>query len=619
MIPLLLALLAPAFAAPGLNIPGGEVTLPWNDFQALYQKGLAPEKPPEKAPLDYTLDRAAYSGRLVGKGDDAYGLFRLTIRGNVHKDKGWATIPLLSTNAALRTARVDGKDAAIFLRDGFYTLITDKSGAFTAELEFSASLFTADGETGLSLPMVPTGATEVTFTVEGEEAVDFEIAGAKGQTALSNGKTRSVTAAVMSWGSLAISWKRALPAESVEAAKLARVYAETNVLIGVSEGVMQGTARVNYTVLHKGIDTLRVQLPRDVTVLDVQGAGIREWTQGRVESLKQAPPANDVITVKLNYEALGAYLLSIDYERPLTGNASLPMPKVLDVAREKTWIGVDARSALELVSGEATGAVPVDVRELPASLVGQTDYPVLLAWKARGGDVSIPLEVKSHPDVDMLVTLVDTAVADTLVTPDGRRMTRVRYGVRNNRRQFLRLALPEGAEVWSASVAGRGVKVAAGEGGGVLIPLVRSDASGGALTGFLVEVIYVENGAPLADGRGELRVDLPRADAPTSQLQWTVYFPQDAKVQKKDHEGTVRQVPYFSSAPQLPSDATVSAQAQGNVQRAAAKQDIAGALGQGVEPVRVELPLAGQVHTYEKMLVLDEPLWVSFGYVRRER
>ena len=163
------------------------------------------------------------------------------------------------------------------------------------------------------------------------------------------------------------------------------------------------------------------------------------------------------------------------------------------------------------------------------------------------------------------------------------------------------------------------VKVAAGEGGGVLVPLVRSDASGGALTGFLVELIYVENGAPLADGRGELRVDLPRADAPTSQLQWTVYFPDDAKVQKKHHEGTVRQVPHFSSAPQLPSDATVSAQAQGNVQRAAQNQGAAGALGQGVEPVRVELPLSGQTHTYEKMLVLEEPLWVSFEYVRRER
>lgn len=614
---MILLLLTAAFAAP-FSSPGGKVELPWNDFQSLYQKGLAPETPPEKAPRDVTIDRATYNGRLVGTGDDAYAVFKLSLKGAVHKEKGWVTVPLLSTGAALRSAKIDGKEAAIFLQDGFYTLVTNKPGTFAAELEFSVSLFSADGETGLSLPMVPSGATEVGFTVDNDEALDFVIAGARGQTATTSGRARTVTAAVPSLGALAVSWQRAIPEGEKEAAKAARVYAETNVLVGVSEGITQATARVAYTVLHTGVDTLRVELPGDVTVLDVTGPGIRDWTLVPGPGEQPGSAAVNVINVKLNYAALGSYALAIEYERALAGATSLPMPRVLDVTREKTWIGVDARSAVELVAGEAKGATPVDVRELPASLVGQTDYPVLLAWKARGGVVSIPLEVKSHPDVDMLVTLVDSAVADTLVTADGRRMTRVRYGVRNNRRQFLRLALPKDAEVWSASVAGRGVKVAAGE-GGVLVPLVRSDAAGGAMTGFLVEVIYVESGAPLADGRGELRVDLPRVDAPTSQLQWSVHFPEDATIAQKSFEGTVRNVEYFSRAPELPSDAVVNAQVQGHVRRSVQSQDEAGALGQGVEPVRVELPLSGQINTFEKMLVLDEELWVSFDYRRRER
>ncbi|MFN7144457.1 MAG: hypothetical protein ACK4YP_11815, partial [Myxococcota bacterium] len=330
---MILLLLATALAAPTLNSPGGQVTLPWNDFQSLYQKGLAPETPPEKAPRAYTLDRAWYTGGLVGEGDDAYAVFRVTLKGAVHKDKGWTTIPLLSTNVALRSAKIDGKDAAIYLDNGHYTLVTNRPGAFTADLEFSVSLFSADGSSGLSFPLVPTGATEVSFTVNAEDALDFEIAGARGKTEVSNGRARTVTAAIMSWGSLAISWQREIPEQEQEAAKAARVYAETNVLVGVSEGVMQGTARVAYTVLHKGVDTLRVQLPADVTVLDVQGPGLRDWTQA----------ADGTITAKLNYEALGSYLLSIDYERALAGSTNVPMPKVLDVTREKTWIGVDAR------------------------------------------------------------------------------------------------------------------------------------------------------------------------------------------------------------------------------------------------------------------------------------
>ena len=197
-------------------------------------------------------------------------------------------------------------------------------------------------------------------------------------------------------------------------------------------------------------------------------------------------------------------------------------------------------------------------------------------------------------------------------------MTRVRYGVRNNRRQFLRLNLPDGAEVWSASVAGRGVKVAAGE-GGVLVPLVRSDAAGGAMSGFLVEVIYVEAGAPLAVGKGTLVVDLPRVDAPTTQLQWTVWFPDDARILPRSQEGSVRRVEGFSAPPQLPNDAVVSDAVQRSVGRAVMSQEDSGALGAGVEPVRVELPLAGQIQTFEKMLVLDERLWAGFDYVRRAR
>ena len=37
-------------------------------------------------------------------------------------------------------------------------------------------------------------------------------------------------------------------------------------------------------------------------------------------------------------------------------------------------------------------------------------------------------------------------------------------------------------------------------------------------------------------------------------------------------------------------------------------------MGQGVEPVDVQLPLAGKAIYFEKMLALDEDLWASFDY-----
>ena len=46
----------------------------------------------------------------------------------------------------------------------------------------------------------------------------------------------------------------------------------------------------------------------------------------------------------------------------------------------------------------------------------------------------------------------------------------------------------------------------------------------------------------------------------------------------------------------------------------ASRQATAGALGHGAEPVPVSLPLDGQQLFFEKLLALDEPLWVSFDY-----
>ena len=116
---------------------------------------------------------------------------------------------------------------------------------------------------------------------------------------------------------------------------------------------------------------------------------------------------------------------------------------------------------------------------------------------------------------------------------------------------------------------------------------------------------------------GTEKITLPTVNAPTSQLQWTVYFPQDAKISKHSFEGSIRHVEWYSTSPQLPPNATVTESDRRAVQRAA--EGMAGTMGQGVEPVDVQLPLAGQALYFEKMLALDEELWASFDYTLKEK
>jgi hypothetical protein len=392
------------------------------------------------------------------------------------------------------------------------------------------------------------------------------------------------------------------------AAEAARVYAEHQVLIGVSEGLLHCNSVVNYSILHSGIEKLDVDLPDDVAILDVKGNGIQDW---------KATVANgrSAVHVDLNYEAKGSYSLFLEYERAIpegTSTVAVPDLHVSGVERVKGWIGIDARSNLEISAGKVDDVTPVDVRELPTAILGQTDWPILLAYKYRKESFKLPLEIRQHKDVDMLVIIADEVRATTVMTPDGRRMTEVVYDIRNNRAQFLRLKMPEGAQPWSTFVGGRAVKPARADDGRILIPLARSQTAGGELARFSVEMVYVEDGTkPGSGGRGEFSAALPQADVPATLCDWTIYLPNGAHIVTSSIESSLRKVDVFTT---LYTDNYAAPEANAMVAQQAEQQFEGEAMAAGVQPVKVTLPVNGVPVYFEKLLVLDELLTARFSY-----
>jgi hypothetical protein len=296
----------------------------------------------------------------------------------------------------------------------------------------------------------------------------------------------------------------------------------------------------------------------------------------------------------------------------------VPVVVPLGVERAKGFVGIQSLGNLELTPGAIQNAAAVDVRTLPSDITGTSGVPVLLGFKYLGGTASIPLTVAEHEEIDVLVTLVDQANATTAFTRDGRRLTNVRYQVRNNRRQFLRLHLPTGAELWSSSVAGRAVQPAKSAEGDVLVPLVRSSAAGGALAAFEVQVVYVEGGTPPTGKQGRFEAELPTVDVPSTWVGWTVLAPKKSKIEKKIDDGSLRRVEYLSPPPpasqvyaQPQYDAAVSQQANAMI--------ASGGMGDGAAPVEVTLPTDGVPVYFEKLLALDERLWVGFDWKTNEK
>jgi hypothetical protein len=595
--------LAVSLASPVAHAQEPErVIMKLDEFLKLYEKNRAEET---QAPIDFAISSARYQGEVQLRDGEPYAaVFTARLRIDVLRSKGFVKVPVLPATVALESAKIGAVEADVVIENGFYTLVTAQRGALILDLTFGVGITSAEGASGLSFQLVPAGATTAQLSVPAREDLDFTVTSAKLQSDKVVGDKRVVEATLPSTGSLAIQWQREIPKAAQQAA---RVFAEVHTLVGLGDGLMRATTTVQYTILFAGVERLQLKVPKGMQMLDVVGNGVRDWKLDETGTLN----------VTLNYAAKGVYPLRFEMERvigPQATDLDAPIAVPVGVDRTKGFVGVESRGNLEIKAGTVANATPVDVRALPAAILGITSQPVLLGFKYLGGDVDIPLTAAQHEDVDVLVTLLDETRARTMWTPEGRRLTSVKYRIRNNRRQFLRLALPKGAELWSASVGGRAVQPAKASDARVMVPLVRSQAAGGELAAFEVEIVYVEAGAaPNSRGRGEFKAELPRPDAPSTYVAWTVYAPNEAKVRRLTVDGTLRKVRYLSN-PIPAEDMNYVQAANPEVAQQANQQANVGSLGDGAVPVQVSLPLQGREINFERLLALDEALEVHFKY-----
>ncbi len=595
--------LAVSLASPVAHAQEPErVIMKLDEFLKLYEKNRAEET---QAPIDFAISSARYQGEVQLRDGEPYAaVFTARLRIDVLRSKGFVKVPVLPATVALESAKIGAVEADVVIENGFYTLVTAQRGALILDLTFGVGITSAEGASGLSFQLVPAGATTAQLSVPAREDLDFTVTSAKLQSDKVVGDKRVVEATLPSTGSLAIQWQREIPKAAQQAA---RVFAEVHTLVGLGDGLMRATTTVQYTILFAGVERLQLKVPKGMQMLDVVGNGVRDWKLDETGALN----------VTLNYAAKGVYPLRFEMERvigPQATDLDAPIAVPVGVDRTKGFVGVESRGNLEIKAGTVANATPVDVRALPAAILGITSQPVLLGFKYLGGDVDIPLTAAQHEDVDVLVTLLDETRARTMWTPEGRRLTSVKYRIRNNRRQFLRLALPKGAELWSASVGGRAVQPAKASDARVMVPLVRSQAAGGELAAFEVEIVYVEAGAaPNSRGRGEFKAELPRPDAPSTYVAWTVYAPNEAKVRRLTVDGTLRKVRYLSN-PIPAEDMNYVQAANPEVAQQANQQANVGSLGDGAVPVQVSLPLQGREINFERLLALDEALEVHFKY-----
>jgi hypothetical protein len=592
----------------GLN--KSTVELPWTDFKALMEWSLKKrpdlEPPP---PADYVVTSCQYKGAL---GADA-SVFTLTVKLNVLRKGGWKRIPILPATVAITSSKLPaGAYLSATPGNASYELLTDKSGEMEVVIDFSVQANKSAGISTVSFNHSLPTSSVVDLTVDDAQA-DVKVANSQSLTSkVADGKTL-VLAAVPSGGNMNISWQRALPKQAAAPTKL---YAETRTLVGVAEGVLVCQESIDLNILHTPVREVKLAAPPGASVLEVSGSNVQDWRADK----------DGTITVVLRGEALGTLSLRVSYESPFAsaaasqaadGKVQVPVIRAPGVEREKGFVGVIALANVEIKAGDIAGATVVDVKELPAEISAMTKQPVLLGFRYVADKFAIPLAIKKHSEVDVLITIVDSALYTTMQLDDGRRMTRAIYTVRNNRNQFLRVGLPQDAAVWSVAVSGNTVSPAQDEKKNLLIPLVRSSATAQELTSFPVELVYVETPPKALPAAGKLHVGFPTmgGDTPVMHVMVNYYAPAEGKYgtpggvfspARSGFSGTLRVVANFATMVtdrDVVAKLDVQQQAQGMQKQFEGKMEQE-AKDKGVTPIRVRLPLDGQLFKLEKILAL---------------
>ncbi|MCX5654520.1 MAG: hypothetical protein NTY65_07735 [Planctomycetota bacterium] len=592
------------------NMGQAKVRIPWQEFKALLQWSIEQkQKNVAPPPTDWAITAAEYAGDLTKDG----ATFTATFKVNVLKEKDWKVIPILPATVAVQDVTLPA-NAYLRLNDDtrVYEVLTTGTGAMEFKVKFAVAVTEQAGTLAMGFDRAASSTCVLDLKVA-QTGVDIAVQGAQAVVKKEEGGATRVVAALSAQQVVRLSWERAIP----EAEKVPpKLYAETQTLVAVGDGIIICREKINFNILHTGVRVLKLKVPDGASILEVKGDRVRDWRVVQNE-----------LTVAMSNEVIGNYVLNVTYEKPTAaaaaGTAGLPVLRTVDVVREKGHIGVVALANVELSAPKLDGATAIDVRELPPEMLAMTAQPILLAFRYVTEKFDIPLAIKKHEDVSVLVTLVDSGVITTMQTMDGRRITKVVYNVRNNRQQFLRLAMPEGVDIWSASVSGKSIRPAKDEQNRILIPLVRSEGASSGLASFPVEIVYVEktaDAAKKAEPAGTLHIQLPRASEPITHLMVNVYLPCEGKYTRPWSsepwiEGPLTAVKEFRQLMGGPGQPPVDAQAAVSAIHAAAqaKADATTAAA-GATPIRVNLPIDGQLFRLEKILVLDEPLFVDVHY-----
>lgn len=498
----------------------GNVTLTLDEFNRLNELANKPPKKADTPPLPYSLKNAEL--KLTAGANSLSGTMQ--VRGEVLK-KGVVAVPLMR-GLTIFNARQEGKDLPLQLEGGVENAVLSGPSDFSLLMDIGEPLSLEAGRASVTLPAPSAGSVTLSLVVPGEStAVRLSRGLVTGRTSESGHTT--ILATLVPGQNVNIQWTtRDSATATPAAAKEVRFLADVKTLISVAEAQLNAAVLADVNVVQGEPSQFDVEIPAGYEVTGVTGAALDSTEQ-----------KSSVLTLKLGTTNQKAYEFLISMERSVSETkADAPIIQFKGAQRETGEVLVEGTGSTEITAKEGGSMKRMDVKETNASLRSLARFPAQAAFRYHrqpNEGPTLGLEWVRFPDTTVLAAVAENAEVTTLVTTEGKSLTEVKLTIKNQAQPFLKVALPAGASILSADVAGEKVKpVEAPDGNRV--PLLKTGFR--PTDAYTVSFVFMHSGAPFAK-KGGSDLSLPGMDIPINLLQWEVFLPEQYKV--KDFSGDV--------------------------------------------------------------------------------
>ena len=491
----------------------GWVVIPVEEYRVLRAKAYPVEHDPDPPPLDATLTRVDYDLHVTG--ELAAGRANLTV--DVLKD-GWVRVPV-PAGLLVREARLDGKLVSLVPSPqgkgaGHLSALLSHPGRWVLALDVDVPVTASTGDESISLPSTESGVTRASVELP-RQGIDLRVdGGILSEKSETSGETKW-----LAYGrgneALTLTWRKKTEDHHIELPL--RMRGSLTQLTSLGEDSTAIYAEAGLEIVQGAAREVRIQLPEKVTINQVSGAMIADWEMKNGEL---------AITFLEPVEHSARFVINGEARLARDGIIDVPLLRLLHTERESGGVAVEILGAGEIKDQKAQGLEDADASDL-GEMIASRQSPALAAFRARAGEAgstrTLSVNVARYDQQAVLMANIEEARYDILMSADGKELVQARYAVRNNQRNFVKIALPPGASVWSASLGGRPARPGQSPDGSLLLPLEKS-RGGEDAPAFVVELMYVTK-APAWQDKGKQTVNLPALDLPISRTGVLFYYP----------------------------------------------------------------------------------------------